>query len=83
MYHIPGRSPTGSPQQSVVPACVTSITVTDYGAEGGISNGVSGSGGGQATAGGGGSSYISAPGNSATSTTPGVRTGNGEVLSSY
>jgi hypothetical protein len=50
---------------------------------GGGGGGWYGGGGGQAAAGGGGSSYVSAPGNTATSTTPGVRTGNGEVTISY
>ena len=50
---------------------------------GGGGGGWYGGGGGQATAGGGGSSYVAHPGNSNTSTTPGLRTGNGTVAISY
>ena len=48
-------------------------------AGGGGGGGYYGGGGGGHCSGGGGSSYVAAPGNTNTSTTPGVHTGNGEI----
>jgi hypothetical protein len=57
--------------------------VDTYCSGGGGGGGWYGGGGGYVSAGGGGSSYVSFPGNTATSTTAGFRAGNGQLIITY
>ncbi len=57
--------------------------ISGYCIGGGGGGGYYGGGGGYVSAGGGGSSYISYPGSTSTSTTAGVRSGNGQVIISW
>ena len=57
--------------------------ISGYCIGGGGGGGYYGGGGGYVSAGGGGSSYVAYPGNTGTSTTAGVRSGNGQVTISW